>query len=65
MAAESKRFGQVLPGPPCPVVDALVLKTVDSGPPTCKHAIHEFSEPTLLVLQLVAPLTARGPVEKM
>jgi hypothetical protein len=33
---------------------------VDSKPPTCNHASHEFSESTCIVPQLVAPLTARG-----
>lgn len=60
MAAESEKFGQVCRVPLSPAIGTLVAKTVDSKASTCKHAIHEFSESTFLVLQLVAPLTARG-----
>jgi hypothetical protein len=38
---------------------------VDIAPSTCKHAIHEIYQPTLLDDYLVAPLTTRGPDEKM
>jgi hypothetical protein len=31
-------------------------KAVDSAPPTCNHAIHEFPETTFHPSQLVAPL---------
>jgi hypothetical protein len=48
-----------------PLVAVSLSVPVDSAPSTCKHAIHEISQPTILVLHLVAPLTTRGLNEKM